>query len=138
MKRQAINSKITQIESLRFYPLPVRPVAAARAVRSGRAYVVIGQDGRIYTSQADTGVYWTTIDRKADTIAALIKLNMLSAAAVAQHRAAEQEESKARSTKYAADAVLDNAEAAGITLTASQIKKLKAAAASGNVKGGAA
>lgn len=128
MKRQAIHSKIADIESLRFYPLPVRPVAVVRAVRSGRAYVAIGKDGRIYTSQADAQVYWTTIDRKADTIACLIKLNMLSATAVAQHRAAEKAEAQARAKKYAAGAVIDNAEVAGITLTAGQLKKLKAAA----------
>jgi hypothetical protein len=130
MKRQAIQSKIADIEQLRLYPFPVRPVAVARAVRTGRATVAIGKDGRIYTTQADAAVYWTTVDRKADTIACLVKLNMLSAKAVAQHRAAEQEETRARAIKYAADSVLDNAAVAGITLTKAQHKQLLAAAKS--------
>jgi hypothetical protein len=128
MIKQAINSKIDEIAQLRFHPLPVRPIAVERAVRSGETYVVIGKDGKIYTSEVARHVYWTTVDRKAETIACLIKLNMLSPRALAQHRAADQVEAKARAKKYAASVILDNADGAGIKLTATQIRKLETVA----------
>lgn len=124
MKYTRIVSKIESIEKLALYPLPTRPVKADRAVRYDRAFVVIGTDGKIYTSQVNTHVYWTRVNRVQDTVRCLIKLGMLSKAALDEHFAAEEAENEVRKKRYAREAILEYAKDAGIKLTAAQQRKL--------------
>lgn len=120
-----IISKVESIDRLSFYPLPSRPVKAARAVKVGKAYVVIGENGRIYSSQVLTFTFWQRVERMDDTVQALIRLGMLTPQAVEQHKAAEVQERADRDRKYAAGSILDNIEAAGLTLTKVQLAKLE-------------
>lgn len=129
MKHNRIISKIESIEKLAFYPLPTRPVKVARAVRYDRAFVVIGEDGRIYTNQANGHVYWTRANRMQDTVRCLIKLGMLSKSALDEHFAAEEAAEQARKKRYACEAIIEYAKDAGIKLTVAQQLKLSKGAA---------
>jgi hypothetical protein len=122
-----IESKVEDIAKVFFYPLPTRPTNVARAMRSGRAHVVIDADGRVYTSEISQGRYWTPLTRVADTVNAMMKMGMLSKAAVEQHIAAHEQEKQARERRYASTSVMENAERAGIKLTKAQTAKLEAA-----------
>ena len=123
-----IQSKVAEISRLTFYPLPGKPVKVAQAMKSGGALVVVGVNGRIYTSQANSRTYWSTLNRMSDTVEALVKFGMLSPQAIEQHKAAAKAESDAREMRYASSAILDNTDAAGIKLTKAQLAKLQAQA----------
>lgn len=125
-KWNQIKSRIKAIDELRVFALPVRPIEAALAVRSERATVVVGKDGRIYSSEVSTTTFWTTTHRLERTIAGLIKLKLLTPEALAQHKEAAAADEAVRSRRWASDNVLENAERAGIKLTAAQARKLTA------------
>lgn len=124
-----IESQINDISKLFFYPLPTRPTKVVRAMRVMTTHVVIGEKGKIHTSQVRAGCYWVKIARPDQTVQALIALGMLSNAAVEQHKAAAEDERDAQRRRYAADSVLENADLAGLILTKTQRTKLEKSAA---------
>lgn len=126
-----ISSQVLDIARLSFYPLPSRPTKIAKAMRVDNHYVMLGENGRIYTSQARNPTHWTTTQRMAPTIKALIAFGVLSEQAVKQHNDAQEAERLADRRRWAAASVLDNLEWSGIKLTAAQTKKLHAAAKGG-------
>jgi exosome complex RNA-binding protein Rrp4 len=126
-KFNAINSKIADVAQLRFFPMPSKPTPAAKVMRFGETTVVIGVNGRIYTTQAQSHCCWQSSERMSHTVHTLITMRMLSPEAVAQHNAAEKDEKAARNARYAATNILDSVEAAGIKLTAAQLCKLEKA-----------
>lgn len=131
MKYNRIRSKITEIEALRVYPLPVRAIAALSAVRYQDTHVIIGLNSRIYSSEVKTWQLWQTTKRMNGTMACLQKLGMLSADVLRKHNEAAEAERIASEKRSAADAILDNIEAIGLVLTSAQRAKLKKLSATG-------
>lgn len=127
-KQNAISSKIADIAKLAFYPLPTVPTKVARAIRVEKVLVVIGENGRVYTSEIQDWTYWTRIERLSRTVAGLIKLGMLTDEAVAQHKAAVKTEAEATDRRRASLHILESIEAAGVKLTKAQLAKLEAQA----------
>lgn len=123
-----ITSPVDDIARLWFYPFPARPTKVARAIRVGTTHVAVGENGRIYSSQAQGPFRWSSIRRMAQTVDGLIALGMLTPAAVQQHKDAEQEERDARDRRMAATQMLEVHEHCGVRLTESQLKRLRIAA----------
>lgn len=123
-----ITSPVEDISRLWFYPFPARPTKVVKAMRVGRTHVAVGASGRIYSSQAEGPCRWSSVQRMAPTIEALIALGLLTAEAIVQHKAAEADERAQKNQRIAATQVLDAHESCGVKLTESQLKKLRIAA----------
>ena len=129
-KWNQIQSKVDAIDKLRIFALPPRPIDVAKAVRTNRTIVVVDKAGRVYSSEANVTMFWSTTRRLENTIDCLIKMKLLSAAAVRQHKEAAAVEEAAKSRRWASDSILENAERAGIKLTAAQARQLTAQSSS--------
>ena len=125
-----IPSRIADLKDLLFYPIPVRPIRKVAAlVRTDSAVVIVGADGRIYTSEAHAMFYWRTERQLRKTIACLIKIGMLTEQAIRQHREQEAADKLIQDQRWAARAVLDNIEPLGIKLNKTQRDALEQFAA---------
>ena len=120
-----IHSKIEDITRLEVYPIPSKPLENARALRVDGTVVLISTTGRIYSSAADSRIYWAPTRRMENTVAALQKLGLVSPVAWQQHKDAEQAERDASSKRYAAKEALRIHKALGLKLTPSTIKNLR-------------
>lgn len=120
-----INSKIEDITRLEVYPIPSKPLENARVAKVGGTVVLVSSTGRIYSSAADGHIYWASTRRLENTVAALQKLGLVSAAAWKQHKDAEQAEHDASSKRYAAKEALRVHKELGLKLTPSTVKSLR-------------
>lgn len=120
-----IHSKIEDITRLEVYPIPSKPLANARAVKANGTVVLVSSTGRIYSSAAESTLYWASTRRMESTVAALQKLGLVSAAAWKQHKAAEQAEHDASSRRWVAKEALRVHKTLGLKLPPSTVKHLR-------------
>lgn len=125
-----IESRIADLTNLQFHPIPVKPMrSVAAVVRTENAIVMVSVDGRVFTSQAQTCFYWRTERQLRHTVACLIKIGMLTQAAVDQHRKQEVADALVRDQRWAARAVLDGTERLSVPLNKTQRTMLEKFAA---------
>ena len=123
-----VDSTVPDLAKLRLYALPQRPIAVVRAVRFEKCFVQLDAKGRVYSSEVvGKPNYWTSVNRLPKTIECLIRLDVLSAEAIEQHRAAADVERKAQTRQYAANDLRTAADALGVPLSATQKRALRAA-----------
>lgn len=119
--------------TIRVEPIPTKPIKVARAVRSERVTVFVDDKGRIYSTGVTNGFAYApgfgSNPAHIDTYQCLVKLGIVSKEDALQHQlnAIAIQEKAAR--KYAADAIVKDADTLGLTLSAAQIKKIEAAGA---------
>lgn len=100
-------------------------------VRVGdRTYVAIGENGKIYTNGVQARVAYSchgNDGRIADVLEGCIKLGVLTASAVRQHKNDVQARLDKRDKKWAADQIKTYAERLGIEFSASQVEIIEKA-----------
>lgn len=122
-------SNVPKIRDLRFYPIPNRPLKVQKAIRIDNVTIILGQDDRLYVEGQLAGRYcfthgnWPWLD---GTMRALLKLGVLIQEEVDEHLEWNRLYSEFRDRRNAAERLLDNAETAGIKLTAYQRRKIEA------------
>ena len=122
-----LRSKVPACDQLHVYPIPVKPIKAARAVRTNDTVVFVDDKGRIYSTGISNGFSFPkTYNRKShlDTFACLGKLGVVSKEQAAEHKRIVEQESKAREDRCHADNILNSAERLGLNLTEAQKARL--------------
>lgn len=123
-----IGSKVDSVTALRFFPIPVKPITVARAVRSGKVTVFIDDKNRLYSTEVrDRMSYSLGRHKLHDTLACCVKLRLLSAAAVREHTAYNEKVAKISAAGYSAQELGRGARDLGIKLTATQAEKARKA-----------
>lgn len=126
-----ICSKIDSIDRLWFEPIPAKAVAVKKIVRVGdRTTVAVGENGKIYTNGVQSRVAYSchgNDGRIADVLDGCIKLGVLTANAVRQHKSDVQSRLDKREKKWAAEHITSYAEKLGIEFSAEQIKVIEKA-----------
>lgn len=120
--------------AIRIESIPTRPIiTVARVVRHEDVTVFLDDKGRIYSTGIKNGFAYTpghgNSRNHVATYQCLVKLGVISKADADEHERIANEISDRRSRKYAAEALVKNAEEVGLKLTAAQVKKIEAAKA---------
>jgi len=122
-------SKIDALKKLRFEPFSAKVVDVVKMIQVESTIVALGANGTIYSTAVKERLwYWCHGDTGAlsHTLDGCIKLGVLTALAVKEHKDSVTAWNKKRTEKYQAEYVLENAEKLKIKLTAAQLKKLNA------------
>ena len=121
-----IFSKYEELNRLRFEPITAKVVAVEKMTTIGGTIVVLGKDGVIYTTGVSKGFGYSLSyeGRVARVIDGCVKLGVLSAEAVAEHKAIQKTKAEEQSRKWEARRLVEAAERLGLNLTAHQKKKL--------------
>lgn len=118
---KAISTPVKAISELRFYPVPLRSTAVERASRVGDTVVMIGTNGRIYTSAVtQDGTYWLGLDRMEPVLLCLVKIGVLSEEAIAEAQAAINAREAREERHLHVAQLVRSADKLGITLTEQQ------------------
>lgn len=122
----SFNTKVEEINKLAVYPLACGKALSAHKVACvERCIVVLGADNRIYSTCIKGNYHYNGYDsRHVPMFKALQKLGVLSAGAIKQYEVDRKAQEAKSSKMWAAQRVLENAKASGITLTAAQVAKL--------------
>lgn len=128
-----IFSKYDKLNLLRFEPISAKVVAVEKMTTIDGTIVVLGKDGVIYTTGVGKGFGYSLSHegRLARVIDGCVKLGVLSAEAVAEHKAIQKAKAEQQSRKWEARRLVEAAERLGLNLTAHQKKKLAPLVAKG-------
>jgi hypothetical protein len=122
-----ICSKIESIDRLWFEPFSAKAVKVVKACAVDTTIVAIGEDGKIYTNGVIKRIAYSChgdegkISRVLD---GCIKLGVLSASAVRQHKSDVAARAKKREMRWAADQIEDYANRLGISFTDEQLDEI--------------
>lgn len=129
-----LNSKLDSINELRLEPLPGgKALKAVKVARIDTTIVALGEDGTIYSNSVQSHFSYPATHaregmRLGRVLDACIKLGVLSAKAVKEHKADAKARQDREERKYAASDVLSSAAKAGLKLTEKQLATLEQAA----------
>lgn len=123
----SICSKIESIDNLWFEPFSAKPVACKKVVSVEGTIVALGENGKIYSNGVIARVaYMGGHDGKISRVLdGCLKLKVLSANAVKQHKDDCQKRQDARDKKWNIERLTEAAEKLGIALSPEQLEKLK-------------
>lgn len=137
MNGYIVSSPIDTLRNLRIYPMPARAMADARILRVPDTSVIVAIDkkGRIYSSQVDGGpCRWCTnltAGRLSDTISGLIRLGVVTQAAVKEHQEQLTKASNLERRQAAAEELCEAAGILGMKMTQAQLVTLELALGGG-------
>lgn len=126
-----LNSKLDSINELRLEPIPGgKAIKAVKVARVDSTIAVLGEDGTIYSNSVEAHFSYPVTHgregmRLGRVLDACIKLGVLSAKAVAAHKADAKARQEREQRRCAAQAMLSNAADAGVKLTARQQAQLE-------------
>lgn len=119
-----VGSKVDSVGALRFLPIGVKPFKVTRAVRVDNVVVFLDDRGRIYSSEVSDRVsYSIGFKGLQKTFAACVKLGVLTAAAVREHKDHTTLEAARRDRSYAAQSLGNAARELGLKLTKAQRRR---------------
>lgn len=121
-----IQSKFDDISKIRFEPLTAAVVAVVKLTRVDRTVVALGANGTVYTDGVSAHCYYHDghEGKLSRVLDGCVKLRLLTAKAVEQHKAATKARSDKAHNEWAAESIIDNAKDLGLNLTAAQQAKL--------------
>lgn len=121
-----ICSKIDSIDNLWFEPFPTKPVATVKVCRVENIVVALGANGKIYTNGVQERVAYTGghDGRLGYVLSGCIKLGVLTAKAVKQHKDDCIERQRKRDHKWNVEQLQTYTERLGIGLTPDQLKTI--------------
>lgn len=129
-----LNSKLDSIKQLSLEPIPGdKALKAVKVARIDSIIVALGEDGTIYSNSVQSHLSYAVPHgcegmRLGRVLDACIKLGVLSAKAVKEHKADAKARRDREERRYAASTVLSSVAKAGVKLTAKQIATLEQAA----------
>jgi exosome complex RNA-binding protein Rrp4 len=123
-----ICSKIDSIDNLWFEPIPSKVTAVSKITRIDNITVALGTNGKIYTNGVVAHVAYTAgHDGKLGAVLdGCIKLKVLSANAVRQHKEDSAKRQARRDRKWNVERFTEAAKALGIDLSEDQLKLVEA------------
>ena len=121
----SICSKIESIDNLWFEPIPARATAVTKITRVSNITVALGANGKIYTNGVIDRVAYTGghDGRLGAVLDGCIKLKVLSANAVRQHKEDSAKRQAKRDRKWNVERFTEAAKSLGIELSEDQIAK---------------
>lgn len=119
-----ICSKIESIDRLWFEPIPAKVTTVTKITRVDNITVALGANGKIYTNGViDRCAYTQSHDGKLGRVLdGCIKLKVLSANAVRQHKEDSERRQAKRDRKWNVERFTEAAQALGIELTEDQAR----------------
>lgn len=132
-----IYSKVERLSYLRIHAIPAKPLRDVSLARAPNSDVVVAVDakGKLYSTQSRAGTTTaiTHLDhgRIRSTIEGLMRLGVLSAKAVAEHKAIVAKEDAVSRRKTDAKCLLMEAKDFGIKLTKAQLRVVEKALGGG-------
>ena len=125
-------SRLAEIDKLRFYPFPTRPIIISKIVRiSSLVLSVNHKTGRLYTTSIVKGKYsfcsdvWPWLD---ELLSALVKLDVIPQSVADEHKAVVEKQERKSDARSCLKYYVPDLEKHGVKLTATQRRILEKAA----------
>lgn len=137
--RSFFMSPIESIDNMKVSAIPSKPLKNVTAIRIDRTVVLIDEQGRLYSTQVQGSYSYTPSDNSESlraTITGAAKLGAISEKAMTEDLERRQAAARERSKAWAAQSIVDHANALGIKFTEAQRRRIDAATPA--AKGGAA
>lgn len=122
-------SPVEKIDSLIIHKIPSnKAIKVIKAVRDDRVTLMLAEDGRVYSSAAESFAYLPGSDwRQVSTMKALRRLGVITAAQLEQHLECGRRETARRDALHAAEQIMRHAKTLGIELSTKQMQKISEA-----------
>lgn len=129
-------SPIEKIDNLIIHKIPSnRSIKVVKATRDDRVTLMLGDDGRVFSSAAEDFAYMPGTDwRQVSTMKALRRLGVITAAQLEQHLECGRRATARRDALHAAEQITRYAKTLGIELSTKQRQQIADAQSTNNAE----